>query len=134
MWQHSETTEVASRTSWLRLRTTDRRSLAVALILLLFAFSLGNVSLFGSIGFHDAERHPYRFAVDPNTAEWPELATLPGIGEKLAQAIVLYRQDHDPYREAEDLAGVRGIAAKRVAALTPFLHFPDPGQPPNAAP
>src|SRR5690349_12854617 len=32
--------------------------------------------------------------IDPNTADWPTLATLPQLGEKRAKLIVAYREEH----------------------------------------
>lgn len=68
--------------------------------------------------------------VDPNQAEWWELAALPRIGEVTAKKIVEYRRDHaampadEPvFRTAQDLTRVRGIGPKTVERLTPFLSF-----------
>jgi hypothetical protein len=71
--------------------------------------------------------------IDPNTADWPTLAALPGIGERRAQDIVAYRErrrQHAPdavvFRDADDLARVRGIGYAVVNALRPHLIFPPP--------
>jgi len=67
--------------------------------------------------------------IDPETADWPELVRLPGIGEVMAKRIVAYRQeyrrapDQPVFRCAEDLAKVRGIGPKTVEALRPHLKF-----------
>lgn len=71
--------------------------------------------------------------VDPNTATWPELAGLPGIGEALAKRIVAYREDHHRangggsttlvFRSPEDLDAVKGIGPKLVERLRPHLRF-----------
>ena len=68
--------------------------------------------------------------VDPNQAEWWELAALPRIGEVTAKKIVEYRRDHAAappdkpvFRTAQDLTRVRGIGPKTVERLTPFLSF-----------
>lgn len=52
-------------------------------------------------------------AVDLNTASVDELASLAGIGPKLAQGIVEGR----PYTDVSELLEVRGIGAKRLAAI-----------------
>ncbi len=68
--------------------------------------------------------------VDPNTATWTELASLPGIGEVLAKRIVEYRQgkagrpDKVVFRQPADLEAVRGVGPKTVAKLAKHLKFP----------
>ena len=54
--------------------------------------------------------------VNINTADAATLAKeLSGVGLKLAQAIVDYRQKHGPFKSADELALVKGIGAKAVA-------------------
>lgn len=62
-----------------------------------------------------------RFVVDINTAAWPELAVLPGIGQVLAQRIVEARVQRGGFRHHAELAGVRGIGPKKLAAVVPLL-------------
>jgi competence protein ComEA len=53
--------------------------------------------------------------VNINTATAAELAaTLNGVGDSKAQAIVDYRTEHGPFKSAEELAEVRGIGLKTV--------------------
>jgi competence protein ComEA len=44
-----------------------------------------------------------------NRASKEELMELPGIGESKASAIIEYREQHGPFRTAEDLLEVKGI-------------------------
>ncbi|RMG95546.1 MAG: helix-hairpin-helix domain-containing protein [Deltaproteobacteria bacterium] len=62
-----------------------------------------------------------RTRVDPNRASLAELDSLPGVGKVLAARIVEGR----PYRRAEDLLRVRGIGARRLAAMAPRLVVGD---------
>jgi competence ComEA-like helix-hairpin-helix protein len=62
-------------------------------------------------------------AIDPNRASIPELCALPGIGLERAQAIVLHRVRHGPFRAPADLALVHGIGPSRVGDLAAFLAF-----------
>lgn len=61
--------------------------------------------------------------IDLNTAPKDVLVTLPGIGEKTAEAIV-ERRKHVPFRRAEDLLDVKGIGDRKLAKIRPFLKHP----------
>ena len=51
--------------------------------------------------------------VDINTADAATLAAmLSGIGEKRAQAIVAYREEHGPFQSVDDLVRVSGIGPR----------------------
>jgi competence protein ComEA len=58
--------------------------------------------------------------IDLNTATQQELETLPGIGPKLAEAIIAYRQQQR-FMSVEDLQNVRGIGEKRMADIRPLV-------------
>ncbi len=60
---------------------------------------------------------------DVNQASADELATLPGIGPKLAGQIVAFREKHGPYRRVEDLLALRGIGPKKWKAIRPHLRI-----------
>lgn len=61
--------------------------------------------------------------VDVNRATVGELATLPGIGPKLARRILVHRRHHGPFRRPEDLLAVRGIGLRLLARLRSRLHL-----------
>ena len=70
--------------------------------------------------------------IDPNTADWAELATLPGIGKSMAQRIVERRaelQKATPGKPAfecpPDLMRVKGIGPATVKLIEGHLRFPD---------
>lgn len=69
--------------------------------------------------------------IDPNTADWPAWASLPGIGEKRAKQIVAWRDEfvasHPgtmPFRQPQDLLRIKGIGVATMEELTPYLAFP----------
>ena len=68
-----------------------------------------------------------RFEVDINTADWPELMQLPGIGQTLAHRIVQSRQTAGPFADQDDLRRVRGIGPKTLEQIRPYLR-PMPGR------
>lgn len=59
--------------------------------------------------------------VDINTAGAEELAALPGIGEKLAERIVKYREDNGDFACVEDLMNVSGIGEGKLDALRDYV-------------
>jgi len=61
------------------------------------------------------------FRLDINTADWPELAQLPGIGETLGRRIVQDRAERGPFLGHEDLRRVRGIGPKTLERVRPYL-------------
>ncbi len=59
--------------------------------------------------------------LDPNTAGSRELAFVPGLSRRLAAEIVLERERAGPFADVRDLARVRGIGPKKLAAAAPHL-------------
>ncbi len=57
----------------------------------------------------DVTPTPQRYLVDINTAPVELLDTLPGIGEKRAADIVVYRTQNGPFRRTDELMKVPGI-------------------------
>ena len=66
--------------------------------------------------------------IDPNTADWQDLAALPNLGEKRAKAIVDFRESrratrHPVFASPDDLLLIRGIGVATVTRLKPYLVF-----------
>jgi competence ComEA-like helix-hairpin-helix protein len=55
--------------------------------------------------------------LDLNSATREELIALPGIGEKLAEAILLERSRRGRFASVEDLKVVSGLTEKRMSGL-----------------
>ena len=55
--------------------------------------------------------------ININTALAEDLATLKGIGEKTAQAIVEYRTQNGPFKAIEDIKNVKGIGDKKFEEI-----------------
>lgn len=61
--------------------------------------------------------------VNLNRAEWYEIAGLPGITEKTADAIVEYRQAQGAIHSFEDLMNVAGIGPKTIEKIRAEVSF-----------
>lgn len=59
--------------------------------------------------------------VNINMADISELQTLSGIGEKKAERILQYRQEHGSFKSVEELKEVSGIGDKTFEALADFI-------------
>ena len=56
-----------------------------------------------------------------NTASAKELQTLPNIGAQMAKRIVAYREQHGKFANVDALQDVKGIGAKTLEKLRPFV-------------
>lgn len=56
-------------------------------------------------------------AVDINHASAKELMSLKGVGEKRAEAIIAYRQQHGLFKSVNELSAVKGFSEKKLASL-----------------
>jgi len=87
------------------------------------------VGYWGYLGGHrgeliEVEQSPQlraSFLVDINQAELPEFIQLPGLGETLAQRIVLERQQNGVFHGVDDLVRVNGIGIKKLEKIRPYL-------------
>ena len=110
--------------AWL-LKRADQATIGALVLAALVAMSVwwqyrhgrGNL-----IEIDRAPKRPSQFLVDVNEADWPELAQLPGIGEKLAQRIVAAREDRGRFLDHADLRRVRGIGPKTLEKIRPYLR------------
>lgn len=92
-------------------------------------------------GSADASASQFSGQIDPNIAPWHELSLLPGMGKKVSQEIVAYRQqrllewqkahpDKSPqeappvFTKPEDLLPIKGIGPKTLERIRPYLLFP----------
>ena len=71
--------------------------------------------------------------IDPNTADWPALAALPGVGEKRAKDIVAFREEAKRdapssvvFARPQDMLKVKGVGVAMLEGISPFLAFPRP--------
>jgi competence ComEA-like helix-hairpin-helix protein len=69
-----------------------------------------------------ADVPPAPVKVELNSATKEQLMSLPGIGEAMAERIMLRRQELGRFRRTEDLRSVKGIGAKKLEKLTPHIE------------
>jgi competence protein ComEA len=67
--------------------------------------------------------------VNLNTATQAQLESLPGIGAKVAERILEYRQKNGQFKKIEDLMNVQGIGEKSFLKLKPLLTVTDKAAP-----
>ncbi|MGN7357816.1 ComEA family DNA-binding protein [Paenibacillus sp. SAF-054] len=61
--------------------------------------------------------------INVNSASASELTNIPGIGAKKAQAIIDYRNQHGPFQKVADLDKVKGIGAKMLEKMKPYVEL-----------
>jgi len=100
-----------------QLRHSDQRTVAVLLaisaLLLCWHTATGKQETF--------QKKQYKFRIDLNTATHGELQTLPGIGPKLAENIIQYRDRHVPIHDFGEIMNVNGIGPKRHSTMKPYF-------------
>jgi len=58
--------------------------------------------------------------IDINTAAKEDFITLPGIGEAMAERIIIYREENGPFHSVDDLLNVKGIGRKKLDKIAPY--------------
>ncbi len=108
---------------WL-LRRADQAAVGGLVALALVAMGLWWLAQGGFHGrlveFERLPAHTAQFQVDVNSAIWPELSQLPGIGEALARRIVESREQQGPFADHQELRRVRGIGPRTLRADRPL--------------
>jgi len=83
---------------------------------------------FGKINVAKISENPVRnlsYQVDLNNAPTSELLQLPGIGVTLAERIVEYREQVEPYQDVADLIKIQGIGIKKRESAIPYVYIGD---------
>lgn len=109
-------------------RTTGKVLLScVTAFVLLLAGAVGFSVPFWQPGYRTVASEEFdvqqMMLVDLNSAGLEELCSLPGVGEKKAQAILDYREEHGPFSGIEELDQVDGISTKSIEAWRSRLYI-----------
>jgi competence protein ComEA len=107
------------------IRLRDQASVAVlvgsALVLLAAAWWRHGGLRGGVVDVDRADPLVAKFQVDVNRADWPELIQLPGVGQVLAERLIVERERGGAFHSVEDLERVRGIGPRTLERLRPYL-------------
>ena len=111
-------------TDWFALSRRELLVLAigVGLVLAVVGVVRGAQAIWGSgrVTVSEAgEALPLPARIDVNSAGVHELAMLPRIGEKTAEAIVEYRTANGPFGSFDELQKVRGVGPATIEAIRP---------------
>lgn len=109
-------------------RTTGRVLLScVIAFVLLLAGAVGFSVPFWQPGYRTVASEEFdvqqMMLVDLNSAGLEELCSLPGVGEKKAQAILDYREEHGSFSCIDELDQVDGISTKSIEAWRSRLYI-----------
>ncbi len=105
----------------IRIRERDKvvwiRTQAFAVLLLLIVFWTMSVWFFRESRHRNDSELPDALIVNLNDATQAELNLLPGVGEKLANDILKYRDELGGYESIDQLMNIRGIKEGRLLSL-----------------
>jgi competence ComEA-like helix-hairpin-helix protein len=74
----------------------------------------------------NAKKNPPATPLDLNTATAAQLEEVPGIGPATAKAIVQFRRKSGPFERIEDLLAIRGISARKLEQMRPYVTISKP--------
>jgi competence protein ComEA len=93
------------------------RALITTLVLCFMVFGAASVAAQGPSTPSTRSAAPAAAVVNLNTATSAQIATLPGVGEKVAQRIIEYREKNGGFTKVEQLMNVKGIGEKSFLKL-----------------
>ena len=108
-----------------RIRERDRvvwtRTQAFAALLLLIIFWTISIWIYRASVEKPESQLPADLVVDLNDATHAELNLLPGVGEKLANDILKYRDKVGGFHSVDELMNIRGIKEGRLLSLKKYI-------------
>ncbi len=79
------------------------------------------VNVSSTVYVTEEEYVPNEEKININTANEEELQRLEGIGEKLSEKIIEYREANGDFASAYELAEVNGISEEKAEKLAPYI-------------
>ncbi len=106
---------------WDMHQTYVARGLLIGMMFMCGYFLVESYRLNGLVDIDQVAPIGATFQVDINSAELGEIINLPGVGPKLAGAIIEFRRSTGDFETHESLCDVPGIGEKKLDAIRPFL-------------
>jgi competence ComEA-like helix-hairpin-helix protein len=106
--------------------------------LMLSGFFLALLLMRGQVFFANATRPleveadlGLQFRIDLNEADRPTLLQVPGVGEKMADRILSYRETNGPFQNLQQLLQIQGFGSATLERLRPWIEVrsPSPARP-----
>ncbi len=113
-----DTNDIRSRE---RNRVVWVRTQAFAALLLFVVFWTMTVCVYRASTQRTDTELPKELIVDLNDATQAELNLLPGVGEKLANDILKYRDEIGGFQSVDELMNIRGIKEGRLRSLKKYV-------------
>ncbi len=120
MQEANEKDEIDSRGRE-RNRVVWVRTQAFVALLLFVAFWTMTVWVYRASTHRTDTELPNEWIVDLNDATQAELNLLPGVGEKLANDILKYRDEIGGFQSVDELMNIRGIKEGRLLSLKKYV-------------
>lgn len=76
---------------------------------------------------------PLRFQLDLNEADRATLLQIPGVGEKMADRIITFREANGPFHSLQQLLEIQGIGSATLERLRPWVEVKGEVQPTKAS-
>ena len=120
MQDANEKDEIDSRSREQNRVVWVRTQAFAALVLFIVFWTMAVFAYRASTQRTDAEL-PNELIVDLNDATQAELNLLPGVGEKLANDILKYRDEIGGFQSVDELMNIRGIKEGRLLSLKKYV-------------
>ena len=91
------------------------------ILVLIVLGSLCFAGLMNNCYAKNIEKSMKRISININKANIEEFETIKGIGESLAERIVVYRDENGSFKNKEDLMKVKGIGEKKYEKIKNYL-------------
>ena len=93
----------------------------VLLVLGGFAFVMETVATEDYIPYESDTKEVTDGKININSADTEQLVKLKGIGEKMSERIIKYRQENGPFMSIEEIMKVSGISEKKFEDIKEYI-------------